>query len=480
MSHRRQRQRWLEYLLPGLGLVAIVAVIAFVYVSYTANSGLPFSATYNLSARLPDAERLIKTDEVRIGGVRVGQVSSVTARLGSGGRPYSVIGLALSPSVGALPIDTRIEVQSSSVLGQTYVDLIPGHSATRVRSGGTMPISDARPVVQLTDLFDIFNHATARSIQSTIGEFGYGLAGRAPELNELLAELPPLLVPFTTVAETLAARATDLTGLLHGWESLAGALAPVTGQLSGLVSGAATTVSALASERRGLAQTIIDLPSSESAATTALGDLHRPLSTLAALIERLRAAGPLLPVTLARVNATLSAGQRPLRQLPTFSPVLGGALAELQALSREPTTAASLRQLTATLNALRPLLVSLTPAQVDCNIIGLYGRNFSSAWGTLGSGIGPSYVVAGVVTPGATGEVLQSAKPAANLHINYLSHEDPQECESGNEPYSATQQDLSNPPGNQSRSVPSTTPPAGVAALAQRAGLLTPPSPTAR
>lgn len=457
-----------------IGAVTIVVVGLFVYISYTANGGLPFTASYDVSARVADAQRLIRTDEVRIAGVRVGQVSSVSARLGPGGQPYSVIGLALSPSVARLPVDTLIEVQSSSVLGQTYVDLIPGHSATKVPDGGTLPIRDARPVVELTDLLDIFDRSTAKAVQATIGGFGAGLAGRGTELNDTLAELPRLLAPFTALAGTLAAHATDLTGFLRGFEAFAGAVQPVAGQLGGLVSDGSTTFGALAAERRALGLTVAALPGAEGAASTALVDLHDPLDALADLTVRLRRGGALLPATVAGVNATLRAGVRPLHALVPFSATLATTLATVRSLSGVPTTAGALRQLAVALQASDPLLASLTPAQLDCNVIGLYGRNFSSAWGSIGTGIGPSYVIAGVVTGGALGEELQSPKPAPDLHINYLPHEDAAECESGNEPYSTSSIDLANPAGDQSRSIPRTAPPPAVSSLAQSAGLFTP------
>jgi len=477
MRQRRQLRR--DRLFPILGLLTVIILAAFVYVSYTADSGLPFTASYRITARVPNADRLIPTDEVRIAGIRVGQVSSVDARVG-GGNPYAVIGMALSPKTGPLPVDTRVEVQSSSVLGQTYVDLVPGHSAVRVRDGGILPITDARSAVELTDLFEIFDHATARSIQDTIGGFGYGLAGRGPDLNETLAGLPRLLPAFASVSRTLAAPQTRLADFLRGWEAFAGALVPVARPLGDLMRAAGGTFGALDAKRRALGQTIGVFPGAEAAATEALNRLHAPLDQLAALTVRLRSAGALLPATVERINTTLSAGVAAVRTLPGFSAVLDRTLADLDAVSKLPTTPGALRQMTSLLAALRPLLAVLTPAQLDCNIAGLYGRNFSSAWGTIGNGIGPSYVVAGVVTSGAQGEGLQAAAPASNLHINYLPHEDAGECESGNEPFNASQQDLSNPPGNQSRSVPRTSPPPGVTALAERAGLLTPPPGTPR
>jgi hypothetical protein len=69
--------------------------------------------------------------------------------------------------------------------------------------------------------------------------------------------------------------------------------------------------------------------------------------------------------------------------------------------------------------------------------------------------------------------MLQSARPASNLSLNPLPHENAQECEAGNETWSGRQQ-LNNPPGPQSASTRQTVPPPGVRTLAARAGLLAP------
>ena len=42
------------------------------FLSYNANNGLPFVPTYDLKVELPDAYGLIKSNDVRIGGTRVG------------------------------------------------------------------------------------------------------------------------------------------------------------------------------------------------------------------------------------------------------------------------------------------------------------------------------------------------------------------------------------------------------------------------
>ena len=52
-----------------VGAVTVLVVIVAVFLAYNANNGLPFVSTYNLKARVPNADALVKGNEVRIGGV---------------------------------------------------------------------------------------------------------------------------------------------------------------------------------------------------------------------------------------------------------------------------------------------------------------------------------------------------------------------------------------------------------------------------
>ena len=55
-----------------VGAVTVLVTIVAVFLSYNANSGLPFVPTYDLKANLPNASQLVEGFEVRIGGARVG------------------------------------------------------------------------------------------------------------------------------------------------------------------------------------------------------------------------------------------------------------------------------------------------------------------------------------------------------------------------------------------------------------------------
>ena len=60
-----------------IGAATTLVVIVAVFLAYNANNGLPFVPTYELKADVPSAANLVKGNEVRIGGSRVGVVSTI-------------------------------------------------------------------------------------------------------------------------------------------------------------------------------------------------------------------------------------------------------------------------------------------------------------------------------------------------------------------------------------------------------------------
>lgn len=470
--HRRKDA---AHLLGVLGTLAIVVVAAIAYVAYTANSGLPWQSRYEVTVEVTNANRLIDDADVRIGGVRSGQVLDAYAVPGRRGRrPHARLELALEPSAAPLPVDTRAKVRPASVLGLTYLDLQLGDSDETIPEGGTLPLDNADRTVELTDLLEIFDRSTARSFQETIYGLAAGSAGRGAGLGATIHSLKRLLGPLTVVTRVLADSRTRLGDFVRGYEATFAALGPVSGELAGMVSGGATTFGALARERAALGQAIEAAPATESAVTAAFEALRPALDGLAELTEDLRPAGRVLPATLVDVNTTLSAGVRPLRQLPAFSRRLGTALSTLDRVSRARITTPALRKLPPLLRAIDQTVEVNARAQVHCNAIGIWGQNFSDVFSALGVGQGPALINIGFTEAGAQGETAQNREPSPDVAINFYPNQNERECESGNEPYDGTQR-LSNPPGEQSRETRDTDPPPGVRERARAAGLLDDP-----
>ena len=60
-----------------IGALTVLITILAVFLAYNANNGLPFVQTYRLTAEVPNADGLVKGNEVRVGGVRVGIVEDI-------------------------------------------------------------------------------------------------------------------------------------------------------------------------------------------------------------------------------------------------------------------------------------------------------------------------------------------------------------------------------------------------------------------
>lgn len=455
-----------------VGLVSVVVVAVAMYVSVTAINGIPGVPTYDVSADVPNADQLIATDEVRIAGVRVGEVAKVTAvNRGPGGTPYAQLQLHLATSTGHLPVDTRASVQASSVLGATYLDLVPGTSRRRIPNGGTLTLRNGRSTVQLTDLLDIFNQSTANGIRSASAGLGDGFAGRGASLNGAIAALDSALPPLTSLSRVLASPATQLGRFISGYDAFSSALADAARPLAQVIPSGATTFAAINRRHHALTDAIAALPQTERDTTAALEAVRPALLKLAPFAQSLRHGAELLPTALTQIDTTASTGVRPAREIPGFAPRLTAAVQTLGHVATIPSTSEALNRLTQTTQALGTFLDVLGPAQLQCNIVSLFGVNFSGA--TTATSPGPAFANISVITLGGQLEELQHAAPSPNEHINYLPTENASECASGNEPISNGLV-LSNPTGL-SNTTRATKPPPGTLALARKAGLLTLP-----
>src|ERR1700749_2233335 len=97
-----------------IGAATVLVIIVAVFLSYNANQGLPFVPTYQLKAELPDGANLVVGNDVKIGGSRVGSVSSLQPKTLPSGRVIAVAGLKLDKNAGPLPVDSTLLVRPRS------------------------------------------------------------------------------------------------------------------------------------------------------------------------------------------------------------------------------------------------------------------------------------------------------------------------------------------------------------------------------
>ena len=451
------------------GAILIAVGLVGMLLSYNANKGLPYVPVYEVNVDVPDAAELkVGGSEVRASGARVRIVKKITAMPGRGTRPaFARVKLALETKLEYLPVDSIVQVRPRSVLGAKYVDLTVGKSKRTIPAGGVLPISQAKPIVELDEAFNAFDTQTNRGIRQTIDELGDSFAGRGTSINEAIGSIHRGIVPFERVTRTLIAPSTDLRGFIGGLEGFTGALAPVSDRLAGLFDHGATTFGAIDAAGDSLGRAIDELSATERVGTPALRRIGPVLSDTAALAAGLQPGVRVLPRASRRLAVTLEEGTRSLGNSRAAGDLIRAAFQRLARIVDSPHASSTLRNLRATVQTVRQGLTKVNPAQLQCNVAPLWA---GAVAGSLADGDadGGWITMQPVIN---AGQILQESVRSPDLHLNPVPHENASECEAGNEPY-LPGQTLGNPPGNQRNSTKNTAPPSGVRALARRAGLL--------
>ncbi len=449
-----------------VGAVTVLVVIVAVFLAYNANNGLPFVSTYNLTARVPNADALVRGNEVRIGGARVGIVRSVEPVQLGDGRIAAELDLRLDKTAEPLPVDSTMMIRPKSPLGLKYLQIVPGDSSENFAAGDTIPESSARPEpVDIDEFFDMFNEPTRKAIQRNQAGYGNAFAGRGPQINAAFGALRRLAENGVPVLRTLVAPGTNFGGFWRALEALSATVAPVAEQQASLFVALDRTFGAFARVARPYIQESISKGDDTlDAANKALPVLRPFLDDSARFFTALQPGARALADTSPTIAAALRAGIPALNASPTLNAQLVPTAEALLAFQGAPGVFNGLELLTDLNDQLRPAIRFIAPAQTVCNYLSLAFTNLASAT-SEGNGLGNWLNTLGFDPPeGPNSEGTPSSAPASGggprrdnyLHFNpYPNTAAPgqtKECEAGNERYKTGVTTIGNPPGNQGTS----------------------------
>ena len=443
-----------------IGAATVLVVIVAVFLSYNANQGLPFVPTYELKAQTPSAANLVRGNDVRIGGVRIGTVDSITAERRDDGTSIAVLGLKLERSVAPLPKDTTVLIRPRSALGLKYVELTRGKSDQGFEDGDTIPLAQATPTpVEFDEFLNMFDEKTRAAAETNLRGFGDAFAGRGSSINQAIGALRPLLKDIIPVAENLASAQTNLPRFIRELADAAAIVAPAAETQAQLFVDLDRTFGALREVTPFIQESISEGPATLDAGIRGL-PVQRPfLANTTGLFHDLRPGVRALRGAAPDLADALEVGTPTLRRLPQLNRRLASLLQELERFSQDPLVPRGLRALTDTMGELNPTLQFLAPAQTQCNYIALWFRNIASllSEGDV-NGTWQRFII--VATPqGPNNEGGPSSGPAdgptvenhlhTNPYPNTASPGQPRECEAGNESYVRGRTITSNSPGTQ-------------------------------
>lgn len=441
-----------------VGAVTVLVVIVAVFLAYNANNGLPFVSTYNLKARVPNADALVKGNEVRIGGVRVGIVKSVVPVQLGDGKVAAELSLTLDKNAEPLPVDSTIMIRPKSALGLKFLQITPGHSSKGFQAGATIPVSAAKPEpVDIDEFFGMFDEKTRDAIRQNLAGFGNALAGRGPQLNEALGALRRLAVNGQPVLQTIVAPSTDFTGFWRALEALSATVAPVAETQANLFVALDRTFGAFARVSRPFIQeTIEKSPPTLDTANADLPAINPFFRDSARFFTALQPGAKALAETSPILAEAFHAGVPVLNSSPVLNNQLQPTAEALLAFQQAPGVFNGLNLLIDTNRVLEPSLKFIAPAQTTCNYITLTFKNLANANSQGNSGGKWLNFISYEAPAGPNAESGPSSAPANgpgrenHLHYNPFPQTgapgQPNGCEAGNERYTAGKTVIGNSP----------------------------------
>ena len=452
-----------------VGAVTVLVTIVAVFLSYNANSGLPFVPTYDLKANLPNAAQLVKGFEVRIGGARVGVISEIEPRQRADGSTYAQVTMKLDKDIEPLPAGSKLRVRPRSALGLKYIELTPGRTgAGDLTAGSVIGVEQVQTAVELDEVLGMFDAPARIGSRNSLDGYGAGLAARGQDINTAIEALVPLLRDLEPVARNLSDGETQLGRFFSELADAAEEAAPVAEQQASLFVNLDTSFTALASIARPyLQETISEGPRSEEVAIRDF-PLQRPfIRNNAAFFRELRPGVATLPRSAPILADAFQAGTDVLPRTEQMNEDLADVFEALAEFSEDPIVRQGVDQLTRLSSSLRPTLSFITPAQTVCNYGTIWFRNAASllsdgdpngTWQRFMVVAAPTLRSSNVFGPNNEGlpssGIADGPQVENHLHANpYPNTAAPgqtRECEAGNEvPFVRGRTLVGNVPGNQ-------------------------------
>jgi virulence factor Mce-like protein len=433
-----------------VGAVTVLVVIVAVFLAYNANNGLPFVSTYDLKARVPNADALVKGNEVRIGGVRVGTVRSVVPVQLENGEVAAELSLRLDKSAEPLPVDSTITIRPKSALGLKFLQVTPGDSSEGFKAGDTIPVASAKPEpVDIDEFFDMFDEKTRDAIRQNNAGFGNALAGRGPQLNEALGALRRLTESGQPILRKIVEPSTDFAGFWRSLEALAATVAPVAETQAQMFVALDRTFGAFARVSRPYIQETIEKSPPTLDEVNADLPVVRPfLRSTGRFFTALRPGVKALAETSPVIAESLHAGIPVLNASPVLNNQLEPTAQALVDFQEAPGVFNGLDLLIDTNQVLKPALRYIAPSQTVCNYWSLTFKAIASATDEGNSNGNWMQLIAFAPPEGPNSESTFASAPANgggprarenHLHYNpYPKTAAPGQgnvCEAGNEKY---------------------------------------------
>ncbi|HEV2974208.1 MAG TPA: MlaD family protein [Solirubrobacteraceae bacterium] len=250
-------------------LVAVGAIVAVLLATSAGGS----NGSYVVRAIFDDAANIIPGENVKVDGVKVGTVGSVTPT------PQAKAAVVLNITDEGFKdfrADASCTIRPQALIGEKFVDCLP----TQTRVAGTplppplrkipggqegagellLPVQNTHSPVDVDLLGDISRLPERQRFTILLNELGAGLAGRGSELHEVIQRANPALQELDKVLAILASENKVLARLAVDSDHALQPFAAVRNQVADFIQQSNTVAQATARHRGALARNLALFP----------------------------------------------------------------------------------------------------------------------------------------------------------------------------------------------------------------------------
>ena len=334
--------------------VLTTALLALTIVNGSSGGGHTYRAVFS------DATQLVSGDDVRMAGVRIGQVQSVSVYH----RHDAIVSFSL-PANRRLARTVNASIRFRNLIGQRYVELDQGAGSLDrpLPSNSTIPLARTHNALDLTVLFDgfqpLFSALQPKQVNELSGEIIQVFQGEGPTIGNLLTQT-------ATLTNSIADKDSVITRVINNLNSVLDVVNGRRSQLGTLIGSLRSLVSGLSADRSSLGSSITGIAGLTNSVAGLLRQGRAPLknsidalgevsTTLAGSSGALNSFLQRLPVKLNKIGRTASYGSWLNFYLcsvggripvptdgsgnPTYGKVTGGSLNPAGLVGARPETA---------------------------------------------------------------------------------------------------------------------------------------------
>ena len=156
------------------------------------------------NVQVANGAELVKGNEVRSGGFRIGIVDDMKPVRLPNGRVGAELQAQARPKLGAVPVDRRSIIRPRSALGLKYVELQRGHAQRRSPTAALLPAAQTRSRSSSTSSTTCSTRRRARPRRTTSRLRRRASPAAAADLNATIARAPALFGAPAPVMRNLA------------------------------------------------------------------------------------------------------------------------------------------------------------------------------------------------------------------------------------------------------------------------------------